>query len=170
MMLRFRHKCTLHYLPVYTPNHAEKSDAKLFCRNVRSQIAEYSGKPILDTCFEDCRLMERFRAKYKGYPGYAFCEISRLYATYGKSYGEIVQVFDEYMENFKEIIDQRTGRCKLVDYVRVSGLDEKFLRNVYFNGLIESDETVLSIKNNVEAALRMYNGSEQDSNNNCLKV
>ena len=37
-MTRFRHKATVHYLPVYTPSQAEIEDAELFAFNVRKVI------------------------------------------------------------------------------------------------------------------------------------
>ncbi|KAK4876996.1 hypothetical protein RN001_009502 [Aquatica leii] len=51
--------CEIEFLPVYTPNEAEKRDPKLFANNVRNVMAKALGIPVLDYTYDDCRLMTR---------------------------------------------------------------------------------------------------------------
>nr|CAD7457707.1 unnamed protein product [Timema tahoe] len=51
--------CEIEFLPVYTPNTAEKEDPKLYANNVRQLMAKALGIPVSDYTYDDCRLMTR---------------------------------------------------------------------------------------------------------------
>ncbi|XP_044735228.1 lysophosphatidylcholine acyltransferase isoform X2 [Chrysoperla carnea] len=51
--------CIIEFLPVYTPNEAEKKDPKLFASNVRAVMAKALGIPVSDYTYDDCRVITR---------------------------------------------------------------------------------------------------------------
>ena len=56
-LCQFQTKSVVHYLPVFTPNEAEKNVPRLYANNVRNVVAEVLNLPCTEYAFEDCLLM-----------------------------------------------------------------------------------------------------------------
>ena len=140
-MLRFDNSLTVHYLPVHNPTKLEKKNPSIYAKNIRKKISNYSKLPILDVCFEDGRLMSRFIQNYKGDPSYAFCEILRLFETYGLTYTEIEGCFDSYMERFSAFTENKTGLLDVKYFKEITGLNDSDLKE-FFGKNVKTDDKI----------------------------
>lgn len=60
-LCQFNNNLEITYLPVYTPNDAEKRDPQLFARNVREKMSDELQVLTTNHTYEDCRLMLKAR-------------------------------------------------------------------------------------------------------------
>lgn len=51
--------CEIEFLPVYTPNQEEKTNARLYARNVRDVMAKHLNLPTSDFSYDDCIIMSK---------------------------------------------------------------------------------------------------------------
>lgn len=153
-LLSLRIKMTVHYLPVYTPTEEEKQDPYLYAYNVRETMSNYANIPVVDTAWEDGKIMTHCSVKYGIHMPYAFPEANRLFKTYSVRLRELKLVVDDYCKKFKHVMDPKTGVCKIEDYAHVLRLDPDALRQEFFHEIQGFDGHHITIRIAAEGVLR----------------
>ncbi|KAL5020848.1 hypothetical protein ScPMuIL_000003 [Solemya velum] len=96
-LCQFNNAVQIEFLPVYTPNEAEKADAKLYANNVRSVMAKCLGVGTTDHTYDDCRLM--LRAQQLNLPMAAgLVEFQKLHKKLGINFHEMKTLLNKFCE------------------------------------------------------------------------
>uniref|UniRef100_A0A915L9V0 EF-hand domain-containing protein n=1 Tax=Romanomermis culicivorax TaxID=13658 RepID=A0A915L9V0_ROMCU len=59
-LCRFRHELEIEYLPVYSPSEAEKTDPRLYAKNVRDLMARCLDLPVTDYSLDDAPYLSNY--------------------------------------------------------------------------------------------------------------
>ncbi|CAG5126925.1 unnamed protein product, partial [Candidula unifasciata] len=106
-LCQFYNRCEIEYLPVYSPNEAEKADPKLFANNVRDAMARCLQCPVTDHTYDDLRpartSTKPVLAKLK--------ELENLHSKLGLSADQMQNLLDKV----GVVTDSKTGKEKATE-------------------------------------------------------
>jgi lysophosphatidylcholine acyltransferase/lyso-PAF acetyltransferase len=136
------------FLPPYTPSAAEKSDAILFARNVRSLMAARLGVPVTEHSFEDIVLQQEALAAHQS-PEFMQIELEKIKSALHCD----VATIKKQLLKFKAMDKNGDGMLDVLEFERGLGFTEPsdVLRNlfsqldVYETGRIDFREFLLGL-------------------------
>jgi len=119
---------TVHYLPVYIPDEAEKEDAQLYADNVRKVMAQamvdspvHANVVMTEHSYEDTRLLAKAQQMYKASnPGITTdIPYSQIRSKHHLSMDQTMQL----LEAFSDADDNGDGEISFEEFAKAMGLD-----------------------------------------------
>lgn len=117
LLCQFANFVEIIYLPLYTPNEAEKADCNLYAANVRAAVAEALGVGVTSHTYEDCKLQHK-AIKDHFPPAEAVVEFGALHDLYGYTLDDVKAL----MDRFQAADADHDGKVNIDEFARFLGL------------------------------------------------